>query len=263
MVGSSSMSTSPALTLCPSRTWIALTTPVSNGWITLVRPLGMILPVAVATISTLPNVAQISARQNRAMIVAPIARRVGEGGVSTISSAAGRKASSSSRRRISFFGNGIIFLADVMDSRLQIVQLRVAAVATDQLIMVTVFDDAAAFDGDDAIGIANRRQTVGNDEDRPAGGDLLHVLLDGPLAFIIQRARCLVKDQDTWIRDEGAGNGDALALAARQAAAPLADHGVIALRKLQDEVVRTGKRGRGDDAIHRHRRIGEGNVFAH
>ena len=102
-------------------------------------------------------------------------------------------------------------------------QLRVAAIATDQLIMVAVFDDAAAFDGDDAIGVAHRRQTVGNDEDRPAGGDLLHVLLDGPLAFIIQRARCLVKDQDTWIRDQGAGNGDALALPARQAAAPLAD----------------------------------------
>ena len=30
---------SPALTICPSWTWMARTTPVSNGWITLVRPL--------------------------------------------------------------------------------------------------------------------------------------------------------------------------------------------------------------------------------
>src|SRR5215471_18065590 len=66
MVGSSSISTSPALTLCPSRTWIARTTPVSNGWMTLLRPLGMIFPVADATMSILPNVAQASARQNMA-----------------------------------------------------------------------------------------------------------------------------------------------------------------------------------------------------
>jgi len=71
----------------------------------------MILPGAVATISTVPNDAQASATQNRAITVAPIARPIGEGGVSTISSAAGRKASSCSvRRTISFFGNGIIFL---------------------------------------------------------------------------------------------------------------------------------------------------------
>src|SRR5712692_8977282 len=153
MVGSSSIRTSPALTVCPSRTRIARTTPVSNGCTTLVRPLGMILPGAVATMSTVPTDAQVSAAQNRVTTVTPIARPIGEGGVSTISSAAGRNASSCSvRRGISFFGNGMIFLADVMDSRLQVMQLRVAAVAADQLIMRAVFDDAAALDGDDAVG---------------------------------------------------------------------------------------------------------------
>src|SRR5207249_4867799 len=63
-----------ALTVSPSCTWIARTTPVSNGWMTLLRPLGMILPVAVATMSTLPRQAQATASTNTAMIVAPIAR---------------------------------------------------------------------------------------------------------------------------------------------------------------------------------------------
>ena len=58
------------LDLWPSRTWIALTTPVSNGWISLVRPLGTILPGAVATMSTLPSDAQTSATQKTAMMVA-------------------------------------------------------------------------------------------------------------------------------------------------------------------------------------------------
>ncbi len=92
------MSTSPAFTACPSRTWMALTTPVSNGWTTLVRPLGMTLPVAEATISIWPNTAQASARQNSAMRVRPMARPIGEGGASTISSAAGKNAISSLSR---------------------------------------------------------------------------------------------------------------------------------------------------------------------
>ena len=48
-------------------------------------------------------------------------------------------------------GNGIIFLADVMDFSLQIVEFRIATVAADQLIMCSVLDDATALDGDDAV----------------------------------------------------------------------------------------------------------------
>ena len=116
IVGSSSISTSPALTVSPSCTWIARTTPVSNGWMTLVRPLGMILPGAVATMSTVPRQAQASASTNTMMIVAPIARPIGEGGVSTISSAAGRKASSWSRRRTRLSGNGTTAFEDCAGS---------------------------------------------------------------------------------------------------------------------------------------------------
>src|SRR3974377_234484 len=190
MVGSSSIKTSPVLTLCPSRTWMARTTPVSNGWITLVRPLGMILPFAEATISTLPKHAKPSAKQNRAMTVRPIARPTGEGGVSTISSAAGRKASSCSvGRAICFFGNGTIFLTGCMDPRLQVVQLGIAAIAADQLVMRAVFDDAATLDCNDAIGLAHGRQPVSNDEYGATPGDLLHILLDSPLALVLQPAR--------------------------------------------------------------------------
>src|SRR5262249_58348155 len=57
----------------------------------------MIRPEAVATISTLPKHAQARATQNNAMTVPLVAPAIGGGGVSTISSAAGRKASSSLR----------------------------------------------------------------------------------------------------------------------------------------------------------------------
>jgi len=70
----------------------------------------MILPVADATMSIVPNHDQISARQNSRMMFATSRRPIGDGGVSTISSAAGRKASSSPR--LSCFGlNGMTVCA--------------------------------------------------------------------------------------------------------------------------------------------------------
>ena len=96
---------------------MARTTPVSNGWMTLVRLLGMILPVADATMSMVPYHAQASAAENIRMRAKPMARPTGDGGVSTISSAAGRKASSSGR-----LGLTSRRLVDVMDASLQAVQ---------------------------------------------------------------------------------------------------------------------------------------------
>src|SRR5581483_5266058 len=144
----------------------------------LVRPLGMILPGAVATISTVPTHAQPSARQKTVMIVKAIARPRGEGGVSVISRAAGRKASSCAVRRAAGLGKVMTWrLADVIDPSLHEMEVGVATVAPYQLVMGAVLDDAAALERDDAIGPADRGKPVGNDEHGAPGGDLLHVLL--------------------------------------------------------------------------------------
>jgi hypothetical protein len=79
---------------------------------TLLRPLGIIFPGAVATISRWPKLAHISANTNAAITLAPIARPIGEGGVSTISSAAGKNSSSSGSRGLAPVGKGTIFAAD-------------------------------------------------------------------------------------------------------------------------------------------------------
>src|SRR6266576_519074 len=107
---------------------------------TLVRPLGIILPEAVATMSTVPRQAQATARTKNAMTVAPIARPAGDAGVSTISSAAGRKASSCSRRRRSrTLGKATTALDDFMDRTVQAVECRVASAGTHQLLVGPVF----------------------------------------------------------------------------------------------------------------------------
>ena len=86
--------------------------------------------------------------------------------------------------------------------------------------------------------------------------------LDDALALVVERAGRLVEDQDARIGDQRAGDGDALALAARKAAAALADHGVVALRQLEDEVMRAGELRRLDHPLHRHAGIGERDVVA-
>jgi hypothetical protein len=64
------------------------------------------------------------------------------------------------------------------------------------------------------------------------------------------------------LRDQRAGDGDALALAAGQGRAVFADHGVVAFRQFQDEVVRAGQLRRPHHLLQRRARIGQRDVVA-
>src|SRR6185369_8711501 len=132
---------------CPSCTRIERTTPVSNGWMILVRLLGTTLPVADATISIVPHHDHSSAAQNSTMMVITMERPIGDGGVSMTSSAAGRKASSSrpdlTRRNgttVSFHPAGSAVLDDFIDASLQAMQRRIASAGLDQRVMGAVLD---------------------------------------------------------------------------------------------------------------------------
>ena len=81
----------------------------------------------------------------------------------------------------------------------------------------------------DAVGLQHGRQAVGDDD----GGAALHQMLERRLhqrlAFGVERRGRLVEQQDRRVAQDGAGNGDALALAAGQRHAAFADLGVVAL----------------------------------
>ena len=99
------------------------------------------------------------------------------------------------------------------------------------------FGDLAGLDGDDAVALPHRRQAVGDDDHGAPLRDARQVILDDLFAFGVQRRGRFVEDQDTRIVDQRAGNGDALALAARQVAAALVDDRVIAVGELEDELM--------------------------
>jgi hypothetical protein len=58
------------------------------------------------------------------------------------------------------------------------------------------------------------REAVGDDEHGAAGEQPLDGLLHQPLALGVERARRLVEDEDGRVEQQGAGDGEALALAA-------------------------------------------------
>src|ERR1700746_1641488 len=123
----------------------------------------------------------------------------------------------------------------------------VRTLRTHQFVIRPGLDDAAALDGDDAIRAANRRQAVSDHKYGAALAYLLHVVLDDPLALIVECACCLVEDQDARVGDECTRDRNALALATRQVAAALSDEGVVALRELEDELMGSGERCRRHD----------------
>ena len=84
-------------------------------------------------------------------------------------------------------------------------------------------------DDHDAVGQAQRRAAVGDEERGAAGHDLAERGVDLLLGRGVDRRRGVVEDQDPGVGDDGPGQGDALALPAGQREPPLADHGVVAV----------------------------------
>ena len=105
-----------------------------------------------------------------------------------------------------------------------------------------VVDDAAIIHHIDAVGAADGGEPVG-DQDRGAPGHQpLQRHLHLRLALGVERAGGLVEQQDRRVLQEGPGDRDALALAARQPQARLADRGVVALGQGHDELVAAAAR---------------------
>ena len=117
-------------------------------------------------------------------------------------------------------------------------------------------DDPAVVDHDDAVGEPQGRAAVG-DEDRGAvGHERAQRVVDGLLGRGVDGRGGVVEHEDARVGDDGPGQGDALALAARQREAALADDGVVAVGQLVDEPLGAGRHGRGRGPRRRWRRGG-------
>ena len=93
---------------------------------------------------------------------------------------------------------------------------------------------------------AQRRQPVRDREHRPARDQPIERLLDLPLRLRVHAARRLVENENPRIVQNRSRDRDPLTLTARQRVSPLADHRVVPLAQLADEVVRVRRLRRRD-----------------
>ena len=95
--------------------------------------------------------------------------------------------------------------------------------------MRALLDDPALVHHDDLVGLADRREAVGDDERGPAPQQAPQRRLDQALGLGVDAARRLVQDQDARIGQQGAGEGEQLPLPDREADAALLDLGLVAV----------------------------------
>ena len=122
----------------------------------------------------------------------------------------------------------------------------IRAVARDQLRMAAAVGHRAVCQHQDAVGVDHAGQAVRQDQRGAAGHQPVERLLDHRLVLGIHRGQRLVQHQDRRVAQQGAGDGDALALATGEPCAAFADHGLVAVGQRLDEVVRVGGVGGGN-----------------
>src|SRR5215470_19327715 len=133
--------------------------------------------------------------------------------------------------------------------KLQAVERGIASALAQQLLVPAGFDDRSGFDHEDAIGMHDGWQPMGDDDRRAILAELGDGFLHVTLGLRIECGGGLVEQNERSSLDQRAGNRDALALAAGELQAVLAHGGIVAGWKRRDEVVCVGGFG-GCDNLH-------------
>lgn len=104
-------------------------------------------------------------------------------------------------------------------------------------------DDAALIEDEDHRGVADGGKAMGDDEYSFAAHEVLEGRLHGGLTVAVESRGGFVEDEDGGVAQEGAGEGETLALSAGERGAALADDGLITVGERHDEVVGEGGAG--------------------
>src|ERR1700685_422028 len=146
--------------------------------------------------------------------------------------------------------------------QLFVIQVTVVAVQGEKLIVRAQFDDASAVQHGDAIGVADGRNAMRN-EDR---GAPLHYVAQVVEDFIfrvsIDAGERIVEDEDSWIANQGAGDGGALLLPAGKRNSAFPHKRLIALGKAFNVGGDVGRIGRIVNLPVRGRVDSQSNIFA-
>src|SRR5262245_19427463 len=125
-------------------------------------------------------------------------------------------------------------------AELRAAQRRVRPVTRRELGVRATLDDAALVHDDDLVGVLDGGQAMRDHQRGAVAHEFDQRGLDAPLGFIVESRRGLVEDQDGRVLEQGARDGDALLLSARQLRTALTHGCVHALRQFAGEFVDVG-----------------------
>ena len=92
-----------------------------------------------------------------------------------------------------------------------------------QLLVRPLGDTGAVVQDQDPVGKADGCRPLGNDQGHRLPGKLPQGVAEGRVRGVVQGGGTVVQDQDGGMTSQGPGNGQALALAAREVRAALPD----------------------------------------
>src|SRR5581483_6917909 len=117
---------------------------------------------------------------------------------------------------------------------LDLVQVLVERAGVQELLVGTAGGDLAALHHQDLMRALHRRETVGDHDRRASLHQPVERLADQEIRAVVDAARRLVQDENARVDEDGAGDGNPLALPSREARAALADDRLVAVRQLHD-----------------------------
>ena len=97
----------------------------------------------------------------------------------------------------------------------------VEAALVEEGLVRALLDDLAVVDDDDVVRVADGAQAVGDDKGGAAFHQAQEALLNARLGARVDAAGGLVEDEDVGIGEDGAGDGQQLALALAEVAGAL------------------------------------------
>src|SRR5579862_8137153 len=98
--------------------------------------------------------------------------------------------------------------------QLLVIQVAVVAVQGQKFVVGAEFDDVAAVQHGDAVGVADGGDAVGDEDGGAAAHDVAQVVEDLVFGVSVDAGERVVENQDLGIADEGAVNGGPLLLTA-------------------------------------------------
>src|ERR1044071_3435440 len=141
-------------------------------------------------------------------------------------------------------------------------QVSITLTRLDQLEGISLFDNPTVLEDQNAVSGSRGKKIMRDQQTRLAAHESLQSLAHCDFAFDIEPGHRFVENEDGRAAHKGARDRDALALPPGECASPFANHRVVPILELANELVRVGRMRGANDFLRRCVNFSVSNVFS-